>query len=262
VSSYFREKFQFSESEILDYIRNAARFENVELKEADYLKDLLESICILQRDGLFVSFTHRSFQEYFAAVFISRSPSISIGELLDNFCERPADNVIQMAFDMNRPLIEREWVLGKISLVEERIASLDNNIIEIAELFMGRIEIVVKIEDEQAIWTATIPSDGWLPCISVFWRLYRDHFNEHAVWEMVKEDYHLVREEFERRGMLTRPGGVRQSSLMLKAADHGWVMKTSLGRALQHQCVALLALKGVVTASVTHQKRLVGTLFQ
>jgi predicted NACHT family NTPase len=86
ISSYYKEKFQFGEAEILDYVRRAARSENVELKEEDYVKDLIESVCVLQRDGLYISFTHRSFQEYFSAYFIARSPSTPMKDLLDIFC--------------------------------------------------------------------------------------------------------------------------------------------------------------------------------
>ena len=57
VSSYFKNKLQFSEAEILNYIRVAAQSEKVEVIERDYLADLLLSVCIMQRDGLFVTFT-------------------------------------------------------------------------------------------------------------------------------------------------------------------------------------------------------------
>jgi hypothetical protein len=259
ISSYFREKYQFSEPEILDYIRIAAKFESLEVKEVDYLQDLLESLCILQRDGLFVSFTHRSFQEYFAAVFISRGPSISIGELLDIFCERPADNVLQMAFDMNRPLIEREWMLGKISAVAGRIKSeeLANNIVEFGEmLFDG--QIFIEIKDETALWSTRARRNGGWPFLSILWKLYPEYFIEVVDAKFDDADYQTIREELTIRGMLPS----RHLTLRLGAADHEWVMKISLGRFLRRQYDALLALEGAVAASVTHQKRLAGTLFQ
>jgi predicted NACHT family NTPase len=108
VSTYFKNKFQFNEAEILEYINTASKSEKISVLPNDYLKDLLESVCVLQRDGLFIGFSHRSLQEYFAACYIARSPSTSISELLDAFATRSTDNVIRMAFDMNRGLIERE----------------------------------------------------------------------------------------------------------------------------------------------------------
>lgn len=60
----------FEEIKIKKYINNALNIANVHAEADDFLKDLLDSVCILQRDGLGFSFTHRSFQEYFTAQFL------------------------------------------------------------------------------------------------------------------------------------------------------------------------------------------------
>jgi hypothetical protein len=136
VSSYFKEKLSFSEAEILEFIRAAAQSQRLEIKEYEFLTDLLESVCILQRDGLFITFTHRSFQEYFAAFFVARSPSTSIADLLDKLCRRAFnENVIPMAFDMNRALIEREWISLRIKELSRQIKRIrvKNNIAALAK---------------------------------------------------------------------------------------------------------------------------------
>src|SRR5205807_5854547 len=35
-----------------------------------FIRDLIENLCILQRDGLYVGFSHKSLQEYFAALYV------------------------------------------------------------------------------------------------------------------------------------------------------------------------------------------------
>jgi hypothetical protein len=114
ITTYTRAKFQFSESEILDFIGAACSHEKLKVDPKAFLRDLIESVCIMQRDGTLITFTHRSFQEYFSAFFISRSPPIDIPDLLDKLSLRHEDNVITMALDINRDLIERLWILPRL----------------------------------------------------------------------------------------------------------------------------------------------------
>ncbi len=87
-------------------MRRAFDFEDKDVSLADsFLRDLLESVCVMQIEGVEYTFTHRSFQEYFAPYFISRSPDVDFPQLLDQFCRRREDTVVEMAFDMNRPLL-------------------------------------------------------------------------------------------------------------------------------------------------------------
>jgi hypothetical protein len=125
ISSYKRSRFTFTTSDALELIKEAAEFERVDLNPEDFLRDAVESLCILQIDGLNYTFTHRSFQEFFAAVFISRGPPIALGNLLDALASRRGDVVLAMAMDMNHSLIEREWILPRLESITSRDA-IDN----------------------------------------------------------------------------------------------------------------------------------------
>ena len=74
--TYF-ESVTLSKAKTLEKIKQAIDLSNVENppEPKSYLNDLTESVCILIKDGLEYRFTHRSFQEYFTAVFISNSKS-------------------------------------------------------------------------------------------------------------------------------------------------------------------------------------------
>jgi predicted NACHT family NTPase len=126
ITTYTREKFSFTLEEITDFMKKAFEFEGKDIFLVDsYLKDLMESVCVMQQEGVEYTFTHRSFQEYFAARFISRSPDIDYAQFLDQFCRRREDTVVEMAFDMNRPLLEREWILPKLNQICEFADRLD-----------------------------------------------------------------------------------------------------------------------------------------
>lgn len=67
--SYFKNQYEFTESSLIEYIEKAKdKFKNhIEFEIEDFKEDLVKSVCMLVREGLNYRFSHRSFQEYFAA---------------------------------------------------------------------------------------------------------------------------------------------------------------------------------------------------
>lgn len=114
VSTYLNEKFEFSESEVLEFIVKALTFERSDAKPSLFLRDLIESVCLLQRDGLYLGFTHRSFQEYFVAAFVCSGRAKNVNSILDFVCKRDYEAILHMSYDMNPSLVLREWVLPKL----------------------------------------------------------------------------------------------------------------------------------------------------
>jgi hypothetical protein len=112
--SYKKSQFEFTTLSALDLIKKATGLARVQVDPMSFLKVLEESVCILRPEGLIYIFSHRSFQEYFAAVFIARGSSDELRPLLDVLAARRGDIVIPMAMEMNRDLLEREWVLPRI----------------------------------------------------------------------------------------------------------------------------------------------------
>jgi len=96
---------------------------NQNIKPDDMLRDLVESVCILQKDGLNYSFTHRSFQEYFSAFCMSYLVPGKSGDICKKIARRYTDNVIYMLYDMNHELLETEYILV---MLEEIIRMVKN----------------------------------------------------------------------------------------------------------------------------------------
>ena len=69
--SFFNSDYKFSEGKILDYLNETKkkRIIDTNFDPSKYLKDLTNSVCVIIHDGLDYSFSHRAFQEYFAAVY-------------------------------------------------------------------------------------------------------------------------------------------------------------------------------------------------
>lgn len=69
--SYIKSDYTFNFDKITALIEEAKKAEDItSFKSEDYLEDLQINLCMLIKDGFDFYFTHRSFQEYFAASFI------------------------------------------------------------------------------------------------------------------------------------------------------------------------------------------------
>jgi hypothetical protein len=114
ILTYQDEKFSFTESELLTYIAKSAILSNTIFVAEHFMKDLLESVCIMQEDGIEIAFVHRSFQEYFAAVYLENMPRDRLQSLLPRLTKRRTDSVFAMFNDMNHELLEEAYVMPMI----------------------------------------------------------------------------------------------------------------------------------------------------
>lgn len=260
ISTYVKAKYQFTETEILEAITAACGHEKLNVKPKDFLRDLIESVCIMQRDGTLVTFTHRSFQEYFSACFISRSPSIDLANLLDKLSRQPQDNVVSMALDINRPLLERTWILPRL-----------REIVSVAEKFDSRRPIAFASETigEFYLWTVG-NKDNLSPMLNV----RNEHFNRfpitvgrlyptffRGVFNPLAADSFVSAEEIVRRVQFLRRTKKKDEKLdlsnevTLSAADDSWLAETDLGRHFELFRKALLAVGHHVQSSVEDAER-------
>ena len=109
--TYMKEKYEFDESEILNYIDQAIEMEGVEANRVFYFKDLVESVCVLFRDGSKIVFVHRSFQEYFSAQYIKDAPEFLFIDLINRVGQRGGDTVIDLLYDIDRSVLDRNYVI-------------------------------------------------------------------------------------------------------------------------------------------------------
>ncbi len=111
--SYIETKYDFRRKELIEYLEKAKELINAEFSVENYLTDLQEAVCIIQLEGLLYSYTHRSFQEYFTALYILRS-SKEQRKIIFNMMPARAikkDNVIELLYDMNKDIVETELVI-------------------------------------------------------------------------------------------------------------------------------------------------------
>lgn len=104
--------------------------------------ELLNNVSLLMRDGLNYCFTHRSFQEYFTAYHIVHHALNQ--QVFERVCGRyHLDNVVNMAFSMNKEVLEDNWILPRILKITD-LKPVDittvNSKIQLLAVFFSKIE--------------------------------------------------------------------------------------------------------------------------
>lgn len=111
IQTYDDRQMRFSKHEALTYLKKAKEVVNIEYDCEAFLNDLLQSVCILIEDGLFITYSHRSFQEYFTAKFIVNSDSTMKKRLLKKFqSEINDDNVYKLCHELDSDFLEYEII--------------------------------------------------------------------------------------------------------------------------------------------------------
>lgn len=144
VLTYTKSKFEFSDDDALMFIERASRQQSVDANPQDILTDLIESLCLLQKEGFQTSFVHRSFQEYFCAVFVANSASGIVEKFLSEGKFRIWDNVLPMLYGMAPERVESEWAYAAVTeLVGEYPTAGEANVLKFLREMFRDIEIVV-----------------------------------------------------------------------------------------------------------------------
>ncbi|MGD2133863.1 MAG: hypothetical protein PVI23_13795, partial [Maricaulaceae bacterium] len=121
--TYSRQQIIFTRDEITDFISKSLIAEEIDAAPEDFLNDLVESVCLIQRDGYKYSFVHRSFQEYFTALYLTKATEIDLRSAIDQIAERGNfDRVISMLRDMMTDKVDREWTLVEM---EKRLKEIN-----------------------------------------------------------------------------------------------------------------------------------------
>ncbi|UHS56851.1 NACHT domain-containing protein [Agrobacterium vaccinii] len=117
--TYYKEKFEFSKSETVKYIKKSNEICRISADPEKILLDYEESVNLLKQDGLEYVFIHRSFQEYFAAYAMVHLMPEKFSDLLPNIRKRSTDSVLKMCFEMNRGLVVEHYYKPLLTAVKD-----------------------------------------------------------------------------------------------------------------------------------------------
>jgi len=148
LQTYERRLFKMPHTDCLNFISKARDSIHLEFKPEDYFNDLLSAACLLIEDGLEVAFSHRSFQEYFVALYIS-SASPEVQEKLINryWKNNISDSVIDLLYELNPELVERVLILPRLEKLFTEIGVTRKVGITHGAKFIKRVYSALNVED-------------------------------------------------------------------------------------------------------------------
>ncbi|QTK79787.1 NACHT domain-containing protein [Agrobacterium tumefaciens] len=110
----------------LDSANKAMKYCRSNEKAEDFLTDLCSSISMLIKEGDNYSYVHRSFQEYFFAVFLASRDLDDWGNVVEQIVKKkPNDSVVQLLSDINRDRFEQEFLAPRISSLASDLRAID-----------------------------------------------------------------------------------------------------------------------------------------
>ena len=150
--SYSEAMYSFTREQVVSEIEKAIKYTGAPCKAEDFLTDLIESVCLLQLEGFEYHFVHRSFQEYFCALFLANSDSQTRKRFINETWSRARDNVLPMLFDMAQDLVEQEWVREALDECLERLTAMGGSDIEVLLSVYDGIGFGIDSDGRLAMW--------------------------------------------------------------------------------------------------------------
>lgn len=110
---YLQGKYEWSETNVSEIVGNASKLCEVKVKPDMFMLDLVESICVLIRDGHLYRLVHRYIQEYFCAAFLIKSDWEFLANHASQICiGAGSDTVLEAMFRASPARVKKE-VFGK-----------------------------------------------------------------------------------------------------------------------------------------------------
>lgn len=160
--TYAQYKFSFTEDHLIEFAKHAIDYMNhsksdvfSKISPEDFVLDLREAVCMLQVDGIKLTFVHRSFQEYFSALFAVNIHSDNIKDVVDALINRSYDTAISMAFDINPNVMEKYWVLPTIDQLFKDLDLENKNRMTSSEKIRKIInKVYIRVDADMAVQAA------------------------------------------------------------------------------------------------------------
>jgi hypothetical protein len=129
LQTYDKLQLEFTQVEALSLIEKSKAIVGVDVIKEDFLKDCLQAVCLLVEDGLKIVFSHRSFQEYFTARFITESSPKVQQRLIEKYSARiGTDSVFALLYEIRPDVVEKYYLLPRLDNLFEFIGYIGGDI--------------------------------------------------------------------------------------------------------------------------------------
>jgi len=125
IKTLLSQSLTFTESQLHSYLDEASQISLIQFDQDRMKQDLLESVCFLTAEGHSFTFTHRSFQEYFAARYIQKCGETRQATVLEHVAGHFRDRqLLLLLFEMDRDTVEQLVMAPELKRIRESIGLL------------------------------------------------------------------------------------------------------------------------------------------
>lgn len=169
--SYFKGEFQFSEAQLRDYIQQSkTKFDGFNFAIEDFQDDLTQSVCMLVKEGLIYRFSHRSFQEYFAAWYTCKLVDDIQSKLLLNWIKESdsilSDSYFTMLFDLQSEKVNKIIICPILKDIKKLYDQYNFSLQFLEALFNG-VEFRKSNDDNKEYFTSSLTIDNRYLCYGI-----------------------------------------------------------------------------------------------
>lgn len=199
IVTYLHRVTEFTADEAGNYLEAAKRLVGSAIPTFEthaYLKDLNSSLCILLQEGLQYVYAHRSFQEYFAARYLTRTSPQQRQAIMTEYVRTIAsDQVLKLVWEIDRRATEDDFIIPYLRDLAAKTKYDRDHEATAALAFLSRTVDGVGVDLDMAGWTY------WLGTNANF----KDHVVVEAIADLYKNPYN--------------PNQVRASRAFVKALE-------------------------------------------
>ena len=140
--SYFRSEFEFTEARLRNYLQQAQeKIPRIRFSIDEFIEDLTMSVCMLVKEGLVFRFSHRSFQEYFAAWYTCKLTDDVQARLLSSWIKESdsifSDSYFNMLFNLQSDKLNKIVLCPILNQISKLYLDLGFSINLLTALFDG-----------------------------------------------------------------------------------------------------------------------------
>lgn len=236
--TYINSIYDFDEAHLVKLFRNASSISGIDEDPRLIARDAAESTCLLIKEGHEFVFAHRSFQEFFAALFIKNYKSEDITEIMSEALRKGrGENILEFLFEMDRESLERHYILPALQKATEHIGKYDLSKNEgVIRLLKDLFPILLISEKDSQLLEVSFGNFDWHGVLLGVTGLYpgTDTFDI-LMKEFAKKDNDLLLEAM-RRSRSVRSEEVRGMTMLnvlFSPSTKDWIGHTDLPKTVR-----------------------------